>query len=236
MSCSLTIQNLPLYQNDRLLASNINLTIGHKEKVAIIGANGCGKTTLLDTICALKAKRGGMIELFHEPINTVDDFVAIRDKVGYLLQNCDNHFLAPTAIDDIAFSLLAQGVPKQAAFDEAMKLMQQFGIDHLAQKIVYHLSGGEKKLIALAGILITKPALMLLDEPTAALDYEMQLKLTEILKNIDKSIIIVSHDKEFIESVVHSIYKITPNGLELITNSAQTHRHLHDDHSLHAAN
>jgi len=97
-------------------------------------------------------------------------------------------------------------------------MLKDLGIEHLKEKVVYNLSGGEKKLVALAGVLVTEPKLMLLDEPTNGLDHKMQLKLVDILKNIDKSIIIVSHHREFIDSIVDKVYEIRPDGLVLIAN------------------
>ncbi|MDR1285837.1 MAG: energy-coupling factor ABC transporter ATP-binding protein [Campylobacteraceae bacterium] len=228
MSCSLNIKNMSVEIDGKELFKNISLNVSHKEKIAIIGPNGCGKTTLLETIVGFCPIKEGSIELFHQKINCGDDFKSIRHMVGYLLQDSDNQFLAPIVEDDIAFSLLAQGVDKNEAKTKTDIMLNDLGISHLAKKVVYHLSGGEKKLVALAGVLITEPKLMLLDEPTSGLDFSIQLKLTEILKKIDKSIVIVSHDKEFVESVVDKIYKISPSGLKRMLNSDMEYTHTHD--------
>jgi cobalt/nickel transport system ATP-binding protein len=211
-----------------MLCENLSLHVSHKEKIALIGANGCGKTTLLETIVGFCALSEGEIEIFHQKIASKEDFKNIRGMVGYLLQDSDNQFLAPVVEDDVAFSLLAHGMDKNEARAKTDKILKDLGISHLAKKIVYHLSGGEKKLVALAGVLITEPKLMLLDEPTSGLDFDMQLKLIEILKKIDKSIVIVSHDKEFIEGVVDKIYKISANGLKRMSNSDTEYVHAHD--------
>lgn len=216
MSCSVTIKNLSYKDGANTLYQNIDLNITHKEKIAIIGPNGCGKTTLLNIIAGLQEKHSGSLELFHNIIESEKDFKPFRDMIGYLFQNSDNQFLAPIVIDDVAFSLLSGGMNKQEALLKARMMLDDLGITHLKDKIVYNLSGGEKKLVALAGVLVTEPKLMLLDEPTNGLDLNMQLKLVEILKNIDKSIIIVSHNRDFIDSIVDNIYEITPTGLELI--------------------
>jgi len=225
VSCSLNIKKLRVKRDGKELFAGLSLDVSHKEKIAIIGANGCGKTTLLETIVGLCPINEGSIELFHTQINCGGDFKAIRHMVGYLLQDSDNQFLAPIVEDDVAFSLLASGVDKEEARIKTEMILSDIGISHLAKKVVYHLSGGEKKLVALAGVLITEPKLMLLDEPTSGLDVDMQVRLSEILKKIDKSIVIVSHDKEFVEAVVDKIYKITPTGLECMTNPQYTHSH-----------
>jgi len=228
MSCSVTLKNLSYGNGGNKLCKNINLNITHKEKIAIIGPNGCGKTTLLDIIAGLKQKQSGVLELFHNVIEEEKDFKDIRNLIGYLIQNSDNQFLAPTVLDDVAFSLFSSGMNKNEAIIKATIMLKDLNIEHLKNKIVYNLSGGEKKLIALAGVLVTEPKLMLLDEPTNGLDYKMQLKLVKILQEVDKSIIIVSHHREFIDSIVDKVYEITPNGLILIANhSIQTEPHIH---------
>ncbi len=222
MSCSVTLKKLSYENGGVRLCDNLDLSVTHKEKIAIIGANGCGKTTLLDIIAGLKEKKSGSLEIFHNKIESEEDFKPLRASIGYLFQNSDNQFLAPVVLDDVAFSLLSGGMNQKEALLKATMVLQDLGIEHLKEKIVYNLSGGEKKLVALAGVLVTKPKLMLLDEPTNGLDYKMQLRLVEILKKIDKSIIIVSHHREFIDSIVDKVYEITPNGLVLTA-----------DHSVH---
>jgi cobalt/nickel transport system ATP-binding protein len=226
MSCSVTLKNLSYENGGHTLCQNINLNITHKEKIAIIGPNGCGKTTLLDIISGLKDKSSGSLELFHNIIESEKDFKPMRDLIGYLFQNSDNQFLAPIVLDDVAFSLLSGGMNQKEALLKATMMLKDLGIEHLKEKVVYNLSGGEKKLVALAGVLVTEPKLMLLDEPTNGLDQNIQLKLVEILKNIDKSIIIVSHHREFIDSIVDKVYKITSSGLVLIANHS-THKEHH---------
>ncbi|MFV0481098.1 MAG: energy-coupling factor ABC transporter ATP-binding protein [Campylobacteraceae bacterium] len=215
MSCSVTLKNISCEQENIILCKDISLSVSHKEKIAIIGPNGCGKTTLLETMVGLQPLKQGSLELFHQPINSKDDFKMVRHLIGYLFQDSDNQFLAPIVEDDVAFSLLSRRVSKDEAKLKTKMILEDLGISHLSKKVVYHLSGGEKKLVALAGVLITEPKLMLLDEPTNGLDQNMQIRLIEILKKIDKSIIIVSHHQEFIESLVDKIYKLTPNGLIL---------------------
>ncbi len=228
MSCSVTLKKLSYENGGNRLCENIDLNITHKEKIAIIGPNGCGKTTLLDVIAGLKQKSSGSLELFHNLIESEDDFKPMRDLIGYLFQNSDNQFLAPVVLDDVAFSLLSAGMSQKEALLKATMMLSDLGIEHLKDKVVYNLSGGEKKLVALAGVLVTEPKLMLLDEPTSGLDYKVQIKLVEILKKIDKSIIIVSHHREFIDSIVDKVYEITPEGLILIADySTQVEPHSH---------
>ncbi len=217
MSCSLNLKNFSYKIGENKEIRNINLNLSHKEKIAIVGANGCGKTTLLDIIAGVKSRSGGELELFHQKIDSLADYKSVRDFIGYLFQDSDNQFLCPVVIDDVAFGLLNEGIEKEKAYLKAKMMLEDFNISNLQDKIVYNLSGGEKKLVALAGVLVNEPKLMLLDEPTNGLDEDMQLKLVKILQQIDKSIIIVSHHREFIDKIVDKIYKITDDGLVLIS-------------------
>ena len=107
MSCSVEIKNLSLCHNDgKILSKQITLNVSHKEKIAIIGPNGCGKTTLLEIIAGLQAHHDGILELFHHPIQKLENFKPLRHLIGYLFQDFDDQFLAPIVEDDIAFSLL----------------------------------------------------------------------------------------------------------------------------------
>lgn len=213
MSCSVTIKNLSASRDGELLYKGITFNVSHKEKIAIIGPNGCGKTTLLDIIAGLQMPSDGTLELFHNLITKPKEYEPFRHMIGYVFQDSDNQFLSPIVKDDIAFSLFAKGMDKEEVKKRVEMVMEDLDITHLKDKIVYNLSGGEKKLVALAGVLVTEPKVMLLDEPTNGLDHSMQIKLMDILKKIDKSIIIVSHHREFVESLVDTIYEITPTGL-----------------------
>ena len=114
------------------------------------------------------------------------------------------------------FSLLSRGEDKEPAGVKAEKILRELEIWHLKDEIVFNLSGGEKKLVALAGILVAEPKILLLDEPTTALDADMQRRIAAILKSLDVTQIIVSHDKEFISDVASVMYRLTKNGLEPI--------------------
>ncbi|RAZ53018.1 energy-coupling factor ABC transporter ATP-binding protein [Campylobacter hyointestinalis] len=215
MSCSVTLKNIKAKIANRVLFENLNLNLSHKEKIAIIGQNGSGKSTLLEIIGGLKMPCDGSVEIFHEPMKELDEFEKYRNLIGFLFQNSDDQFIAPSVIEDVAFSLLARGVSKNEARKRAEFMLGELGISHLRDEIVFYLSGGEKKLVALAGVLITEPKILLLDEPTTALDYDMQIKVANILGGLDIAQIIVSHDKEFINKVVDKVYFLNQNGLSL---------------------
>ena len=167
-------------------------------------------------MAGLKAPCDGHIELFHHKISNLDEYKPFRRDVGYLFQESNDCFICPSVLDDVMFSLLSRGEDKEPAGEKAEKILRELEIWHLKDEIVFNLSGGEKKLVALAGILVAEPKILLLDEPTTALDADMQRRIAAILKSLDVTQIIVSHDKEFISDVASVMYRLTKSGLEPI--------------------
>lgn len=208
MSCSITLKNISYSNKDNILFENINLSVGHEEKVAIIGSNGVGKSSLLKIIAGIEESFFGELYLFHHLIKDKKDYKKFRFEVGYLPQDISSFFLSPTVIEDVMFSLRTSGINKDEAYQKALEILEQLEILHLKDRIIYELSGGEQKIVALAGILITKPKILLLDEPTNALDEESEKRIIKILNSIKKSMIIISHHKSFIEQLTPTIYKL----------------------------
>ena len=216
MSCSVNLRAVS-YKNDKKeLFKGVNLNLGHEEKIAIIGSNGSGKSTLLKIIAGLIEPSSGYIEIFHNKINNLKEFKIYRNDIAYLPQDVTNHFLCPTVIEDVIFSLRAKGVSKEDAILKGKAILEELNISHLEDRIIFDLSGGEQKIVALAGLLILKPKILLLDEPTNALDEESEKKIVDILNSIKKSMIIVSHHKSFIDSLTSTIYKLSDENLQRI--------------------
>jgi cobalt/nickel transport system ATP-binding protein len=214
MSCSVNLREVS-YKNDKKeIFNKINLNLGHEEKIAIIGSNGSGKSTLLKIVAGLISPSSGYVEIFHNKISNLKDFKKYRNDIAYLPQDVSNHFLCPTVIEDVMFSLRASGQSKDEALKKADEILDELKIKHLKNRVIFDLSGGEQKIVALAGLLILKPKIILLDEPTNALDEESEQKIVNILNTIKKSMIIVSHHKSFIDSLAPTIYKLHNNSLE----------------------
>ena len=208
MSCSVNLRAISYENEDKEIFNDISLNLGHEEKIAIIGSNGSGKSTLLKIIAGLINPRSGYIEVFHEKMNNLKDFSKYRSDIGYLPQDVTNHFLCPTVIEDVIFSLRAKGVSKEEALIQGEKILKELEITHLKDRVIFDLSGGEQKIVALAGLLILKPKILLLDEPTNALDEQSEKRIVEILNSIKKSMIIVSHHRSFINSLVSKVYRL----------------------------
>jgi len=216
MSCSVNLRSVSYKNEKKELFKDISLNLGHEEKIAIIGSNGSGKSTLLKIIAGLISPNQGHIEIFHNKIENLKEFKKYRSDIAYLPQDVTNHFLCPTVIEDVIFSLRAKGTSKEIALKQADEILKELEISHLKDRIIFDLSGGEQKIVALAGLLILKPKILLLDEPTNALDEQSEKRVVQILNSIKKSMIIVSHHKSFIESLTTSIYKLNDGSLEKI--------------------
>lgn len=216
MSCSINVKNVSYEVNEKAIFENITLNVSHEEKIAIIGSNGCGKSSFLKILAGLIKPKEGEVFLFHDKMNSLKEFKKFRSDIGYLPQDVSDFFLCPTVIEDVMFNLRAKGVKKDEAYEKALNILTELGIEHLEERNIYDLSGGEQKIVALAGILITKPKILLLDEPTNALDEDAEKKIVEILNSIKKSMIIVSHHKSFIESLAPTIYKLDNKSLQKV--------------------
>jgi len=219
MSCSITLKNVSYKNENTILFENINLNVGHEEKIAIIGSNGVGKSTLLKIIAGIESCFDGTLELFHNPIKSKNDYKKFRFEVGYLPQDISSFFLCPTVIEDVMFSLRTLGTCKDETRTKALEILKELDILHLENRVIYELSGGEQKIVALAGILIKNPKILLLDEPTNALDEQTQNKIIDILNSQKKSMIIISHHKSFIEKLAPTIYKLENNNFYKLSQS-----------------
>lgn len=213
MSCSVNLRAISYENEDKQIFKDISLNLGHEEKIAIVGSNGSGKSTLLKIIAGLINPSSGYIEIFHNKINELKDFSKYRSDIGYLPQDVTNHFLCPTVIEDVIFSLRAKGISKEDALNQGKQILQELQISHLENRVIFDLSGGEQKIVALAGLLILKPKILLLDEPTNALDEQSEKRIIEILNSIKKSMIIVSHHRSFIDSLVSKVYRLDGGSL-----------------------
>jgi cobalt/nickel transport system ATP-binding protein len=172
MSCSINLKSVKYSNNKKQIFKDVTLNVSHEEKVAIVGANGSGKSSLLKIIAGLISPDDKGVFLFHDEMNSLKDFTKYRSDLGYLPQDVSDHFLCPTVIEDVMFALRAAGENKEESYIKATVILDELGILHLENRNIYELSGGEQKIVALAGILITKPKILLLDEPTNALDEE----------------------------------------------------------------
>jgi len=191
---------------------NFRLTMG--ERVGIIGPNGCGKTTLLYLIMGLLKPAKGEIRIFGKKRRVEEDFVEVRQRIGFLFQNSDDQLFCPSVKEEIAFGPLNFGVERNRVREIIDKTLKDVGLDGFEERAPYNLSGGEKRKLALATILAMQPDVLLLDEPTIGLDEATVEKLINILNEPRLSYIIISQNRGFLKETVKRLYTVRNRRLE----------------------
>jgi cobalt/nickel transport system ATP-binding protein len=187
------------YGPDRPVLRQCGFRLERGERLAVVGPNGSGKTTLLHLIVGLLRPQRGEIEIFGRTRCKESDFHEVRRRVGLLFQDADDQLFCPTVLEDVAFGPLNLGHDRASARRMVSETLDRLGLSGYEHRITHKLSGGEKRLVALAAVLSMQPEAILLDEPTAGLDDASRDRLVKILQNLPHSMIIVSHDKEFRE-------------------------------------
>jgi cobalt/nickel transport system ATP-binding protein len=189
------------YGPERPVLRECDFRLQPGERLAVAGPNGSGKTTLLHLIVGLLRPHRGEIEIFGKPRREEADFHEVRRRAGLLFQDADDQLFCPTVLEDVAFGPLNLGFDRDAVRQLVTQTLEKLGLSGYEHRITYKLSGGEKRLVALAAVLAMQPEVLLLDEPTAGLDETSRRRLLEILQSLPQSMIVVSHDKEFREAV-----------------------------------
>lgn len=223
----------------------LTLDIPAGSRLAVLGANGSGKSTLLRLLDGLYFAQQGEVRAFGEVLSEAalaEDarHYAFRRRVGLVFQNPDVQLFNPTVFDELAFGPLQLGWPEQDIRAAIAATLQQFGISHLQQRAPHRLSGGERKRVALASVLIMQPEVLLLDEPTAALDPASQSEVLRFLlesKGNGRTIITATHDLDSVADIADHVI-VLAEGRLLAQGSPQEiladHALLARSHLLHA--
>lgn len=181
--------------------NGVNFRLDPGETVALLGANGSGKTTFVLHLNALLAGEGDIqvCGMAMEKRN----IPAIRARVGLVFQDSDSQLFMPTVLEDVAFGPLNRGLPPAEADARARAALETVGMTAAANRPPYHLSAGEKKRVAIAGILAMDPEILVLDEPTTYLDPPGQRSLATLLLRLPQAKILVTHDIPFAQAISH---------------------------------
>jgi cobalt/nickel transport system ATP-binding protein len=185
----------------------------HGARVAVLGPNGSGKTTMLYHILGLLRSEEGLVRVFD--IDPARDWKRIRKRIGVVLQNVDEQILAPSVIDDVAFSGRQYGMPEREVMERAHSVLELLGIDHLADRVPHNLSGGEKRKVAMAGALLMGPELLVLDEPFEGLDPYSRKQLIDLLGVLAESgttVILTTHDIDSVPEFADYCYVLRQGG------------------------
>lgn len=192
------------YPDQPHVLGGITLTVHEGERLGIIGHNGCGKTTLFMLLCGVLTPTSGTITLFGEPLQPGQ----FRPEVGLLFQDPDDQLFSASVGDDIAFGPQNMGLDPAEVEARVQQAAEMTGITALLARPPHHLSGGEKQMVAIAGLLAMTPRILLCDEPTASLDLRTRRRLIRFLRNSTETLLISSHDLEFVLEVCDRVLLI----------------------------
>jgi cobalt/nickel transport system ATP-binding protein len=231
--------------------AGVSLRVERGERVALLGANGCGKSTLLKVLDGLLFADAGTYAAFGEAVteDRLEDEqfnAGFRSRVGFIFQNSDAQVFSSSVREEIAFGPLNMGLPEQEVEQRVEDTLAMLDICRLADRAPYQLSGGQKKRVAIASVLVMNPEVLLFDEPTAALDPRTQQWLMELIVDLNqagKTIVVATHDLEHLDlladrcavfSEEHQVVAVGPTGEILAdqtllrsVNLVHEHSHVH---------
>lgn len=189
------------YPGGRAVLSECSFRLARGERVGLVGSNGSGKSTLLSLIVGLLEPSAGRVEAFGRPRECEQDFYEVRCRAGLLFQDADDQLFCPTVAEDVAFGPLNLGKHRHEVHGIVARTLDELGLAGCEDRITYKLSGGEKRLVALATVLAMEPEVLLLDEPTSGLDEAATERVTGILAGLSQSMILVTHDRRLLEAL-----------------------------------
>ncbi len=224
----LTLEGLSFhYPEGPMILDELNFSLKERNHIGIAAPNGSGKSTMFHLIVGLLQPTAGRILFNGKEVSKEADFKILRRQVGLLFQNADDQLFFPTVIEDVAFGPLNLGKSKTEALDISRQILKRLDLTDFADRITFKLSGGEKRLVALATVLAMEPKVLLLDEPTAGLDHNTKHKLIDLLNNFtDLSYLVVSHEFDFLTETTDHIYTME-NGKILVDEELHIHHHEH---------
>jgi cobalt/nickel transport system ATP-binding protein len=196
------------YRNRPEVLKGLSLTVTSETRLGLVGSNGSGKTTVLSIIMGLLQPNSGTVEILGKPRSTEADFRKVRPKLGFVFQDSNDQLFSPTVADDIAFGPLNLGATKKEAAETVKEVLESLGLSGFGNRVTHGLSGGERKLVALGTALALKPKILILDEPTTFLDETAVARLEAIIRKSALPVLIVSHDREFLDRVTDCRLKL----------------------------
>ncbi|HII76117.1 MAG TPA: ATP-binding cassette domain-containing protein [Methanolinea sp.] len=188
---------------------HVNFIAPRNARIAVIGANGAGKSTLFKHFNGIFRPTSGSVLVHGEPI-TRENIKEVRKFVGVVFQNPDDQIISPTVEQDVAFGPTNLGLDEETVNHRVEEALRVVGIEHLKGRVPHHLSGGEKKRVAIAGIIAMEPQVLVLDEPTAGLDPQGVRDLVGFINSLSRTygmtVIFSTHDVSLVPEVADIIY------------------------------
>ena len=176
---------------DVTILTGVNLALT-EHRIAVIGPNGSGKSTLARLVNGLVLPTSGRVLV--DGLDPARDGAAVRRRVGFVFTDPDAQLVMPTPREDVALSLRRLRLEAAERSDQVLAVLDRFGLRALADVSVHALSGGQKQLLALAGVLATEPAILVCDEPTTLLDLHWRRVVGDLLDSLDQQVLLVTHD------------------------------------------
>ncbi len=180
---------------DKPVLRDISLTLKEK-RIAIVGANGSGKSTFARMINGLQLPDQGRVTVAG--LDTAKDGKAVRQHVGFVFQNPDNQIVFPIVEEDIAFGMKNLGLKKPEIETKTAEMLARYGLEGHRTHPAHLLSGGQKQLLAISGVLVMAPEVIVFDEPTTLLDLRNKMRVAEAIEALDQTAIVVTHDLDLI--------------------------------------
>ena len=204
VATALEISNLSFsYPDGRQALGGVTFSLRAGEKVAILGPNGAGKSTLLLHLNGLLHGNGDVSVMGHRVVEDDKETLGlIRSLVGLVFQDPDDQLFSPTVYDDVAFGPIYMGLPQDEIDDRVLHSLSLVGLDGYADRMPFHLSGGEKKRAAIATVLSMNPQVLVLDEPSAGLDPRARRGLITLLDRLDQTILVTTHDLHMVKEIL----------------------------------
>ena len=198
------------YDDGTEALNNVNIKVDKGDIVALLGKNGAGKSTLFLHFNGILRPDNGEIIIDGEKLKyDKKSLIKFRQKVGLVFQNPDDQIFAPSVEEDVAFGPLNLKLPMEEVQKRVHEALERVGMVGFEKKAPHHLSGGQKKRVAIAGILAMKPEIMVFDEPTAGLDPKGASKIINLLKELNEqgiTIIISTHDVDLVPQYANRVY------------------------------
>ena len=214
---------------------DVDFSVSPDEVVALVGGNGAGKSTLLEHLNATLVPDEGELVVDGTAITETNKTHA-RKEVGFVFQDADTQLVAPTVLDDVLFGLQNDGTTGEAAEQRAREALATVDATHLEDRIPHYLSGGEKRLVGLAGVLVLEPSVVVLDEPLAGLDPERSRLVAERIRGIHEkgiSVVLSTHDLEFAAEIADRVCVVAEGN---VVGSGTPREVFYDDDLLGRAN
>jgi biotin transport system ATP-binding protein len=181
---------------DRVVLADLDLHLTER-RIGVVGANGSGKSTFARLLNGLVAPTTGTVLV--DGLDTRSCVREVRRRVGFVFQDPDAQIVYPTVAEDVAYGLENQGVPAAERADRVAEVLERYGLAGHADHPAHLLSGGQKQLLAIAGVLVMRPARIVFDEPTTLLDLVNTRRVAQVVEELDQQVVVVTHDLDLLD-------------------------------------